>query len=123
MKKSIIVGTKTIKYSIKTSRVPRFTNQNQRRNFTSRFKRKVKNGIDELSRLEEEPQEQEQLQVPDTITNHINQTTVFHIFRDILAPVPHKPLIVRSKRKIDIGAKYILEFNDEVQYILTHSIN
>ena len=121
MKKSIIIGTKTIKYSIKTSRLPRFTNQNQRRNFTSRFKRKVKNGIDELSRLEEE--QEEPLQVPDTITNYINQITVFHIFRDILAPVPHKPLIVRSKRKIDIGAKYILEFNDEVQYILTHSIN
>lgn len=119
-----------MKKIIKTSRVPRFTNQNQRRNFNSRFKRKVKNFYDKIenfSQPQDFSQEEDfsQPQVPDVITNYINNITVFHTFQplNILAHIPPIPLIARSKRLINIGAAHTIKFDNEVQYILTHSIN
>ena len=54
MKKSISIGTRTLKLKYKQSRIPRFKNQNQRRKFTSRFQRKVKDFYDLNNLLEEE---------------------------------------------------------------------
>lgn len=148
MKKSISIGTRTLKLKYKQSRHPRFKNQNQRRKFTSRFQRKVKDFYDLNEMLEEEegynqdnidnqPQDLnqsnklEQPLMPVEIENHITQTHTTQIFSDgqkeYKVNIPPTLLHTTHKEPIKFYQKAIVQFdiNNETIYhsILNHSIN
>lgn len=145
MKKSIIIGTESLKYKLKSSRHPRFKNQNQRRKFTSRFQRKVKDFYDLNNLLEEEEegrfdnqsnqnfdnQNLEQPLMPVEIENHITQTHTTQIFSDgqkeYKVNIPPTLLHASHKEPIKFYQKAIVQFdlNNETIYhsILNHSIN
>ena len=142
MKKSIIIGTDSLKYKLKSSRIPRFKNQNQRRKFTSRFQRKVKDFYDlnnlldqEEYNVEDQPQDLnqslEQPLMPVEIENHITQTHTTQIFSDgrlkYKVNIPPTLLHTTHKEPIKFYQKAIVQFdlNNETIYhsILNHSIN
>ena len=148
MKKSISIGTRTLKLKYKQSRIPRFKNQNQRRKFTSRFQRKVKDFYDLNEMLEEEegynqdnidnqPQDLnqsnklEQPLMPQEIENHITQTTTTQTFfdgtKEYKAKVPATLLHTTHNKVIKFYQKAIVQFdiNNETVYhsILNHSVN
>ncbi len=142
MKKSIIIGTESLKYKLKSSRIPRFKNQNQRRKFTSRFQRKVKDFYDQIAineMLEEEEFEPQDFKgqsnppliMPIEIENHITQTHTTQIFSDgriqYKVNIPPTLLHTSHKEPIKFYQKAIVQFdiNNETIYhsILNHSVN
>ena len=143
MKKSISIGTRTLKLKYKQSRIPRFKNQNQRRKFTSRFQRKVKDFYDLNEMLEEEEEgrfegqdfdnveDKPQPLMPVEIENHITQTHTTQIFSDgrlkYKVNIPPTLLHTTHKEPIKFYQKAIVQFdlNNETIYhsILNHSIN
>ena len=132
-----------MRITIKPSRHPQFKNQNQRRKFTSRFQRKVKDFYDTIAlneMLEEEEGYSQEPQdsnfdnpplMPIDIQNHITQTPTIETFidgrREYKAVVPATLLHTTHPNPTKFYQKSIIKFDqEETTYyhsILNQSIN